>query len=107
MYGLYHLLKKSHLVTILSNFPVVAFLAGCLNGGGQLRAEGEETAKELLGRVDQIYQALGNRCPHTAPHLDQLYTDWLGGPDTDEARAMLHTQYHEVEKMTNALVIKW
>ena len=33
--------------------------------------------------------------------------DWLGGSESDKARQMLHTQYHEVEKFVSALTIKW
>ena len=33
--------------------------------------------------------------------------EWLGGADSEKARAMLHTEYHEVEKFVSALTIKW
>lgn len=78
-----------------------------MNGGGQLRASGEETTKELLQQVVEVYDKVPNRDPHDNPLVDKLYTDWLGGPDTDKSRLMLHTQYHEVEKMNTALNIKW
>ena len=38
---------------------------------------------------------------------ERLYSDWLGGAETEKAKAMLDTEYHAVEKMNNALTIKW
>ena len=80
---------------------------GCLNGGGQIRPEGEETSKELLTRVSDIYKDVKIINPETATHVDRLYTEWLEGADSEKAKKTLHTQYHEVEKMSNALTIKW
>ena len=88
------------------NFELWSIL-GCLNGGGQLRAGEGETAKELLTRLQDVYKQPASRDPRHSDFIATLYTDWLGGEDSDKARAMLHTSYKEVEKMTNALTIKW
>lgn len=61
----------------------------------------------MLERVKMLYNSLPNRNPSENPHVHKLYMDWLGGPDTEKAKSLLHTEYHEVEKMTNALNIKW
>lgn len=37
----------------------------------------------------------------------RLYTEWLAGKHSDKARALLHTQYHALEKNDVALNIKW
>ena len=82
-------------------------ILGCLNGGGQIRADDKETAKDMLERVKLLYNSLPNRNPLENPYVQKLYTDWLGGTDTEKAQSALHTEYHEVEKLTNALNIKW
>ena len=80
---------------------------GCLNGGGQIRPQDGEQAKELLARVETLYNSLNTRKPEENPLIDELVSDWLGGAESEKAAAMLRTQYHAVEKMNNALTIKW
>ncbi|KAK2172123.1 hypothetical protein NP493_990g00037 [Ridgeia piscesae] len=86
---------------------LMACPAGCLNGGGQLRTSGEETAKQRLAAVEEIYTSVRINTPYDNTLIERLYTDWLGGHDTDKVKAMLHTEYHAVEKFINALTIKW
>ena len=86
---------------------IMACPAGCNNGGAQIRPEGEETAKERLTKVEDLYMSQPVLSPLEVSEVEQLYNTWLGGPSTDKAAAMLHTSYHEVEKMTNTLAIKW
>ncbi|XP_038066334.1 cytosolic Fe-S cluster assembly factor narfl-like [Patiria miniata] len=86
---------------------VMACPSGCVNGGGQIRPQDGEQPKELLPRVEALYNSLNTRRPEDNPLLDQLVSDWLGGADTEKAHAMLETAYHAVEKMNNALTIKW
>ena len=35
---------------------------GCLNGGGQIRPEGDELPKELITRVEVIYNSVKYAC---------------------------------------------
>lgn len=86
---------------------VMACPSGCLNGGGQIKATEHENAKDLQVRLNELYNSLTTKKPEEQQLVAQLYQDWLGGTDTEKARTLLHTQYHEVEKMTNALVMKW
>ncbi|KAK2144898.1 hypothetical protein LSH36_721g01043 [Paralvinella palmiformis] len=86
---------------------MMACPSGCLNGGGQIRTSDGDEAKELLARVNQIYNSLPSQHPEADPHLQQLYMDWLGGNSTEKVKAMLHTEYHQVEKLKTALTIKW
>lgn len=39
--------------------------------------------------------------------MQHLYKTWLGGEDTDKARAHFSTRYHEIQKLNTALAIKW
>ena len=85
---------------------IMACPSGCNNGGGQIRPEGEETAKELVDRVAAIYNSIGNSLPDSLQSVFDLYNEWLAGVDSEKCRSLLHTQYHEVEKMTNASTIR-
>ena len=38
--------------------------------------------------------------------LDKVVSAWFQG-DLEKRQHHLYTEYHEVEKMTNALAIKW
>ena len=89
------------------HYLIISFQSGCLNGGGQLRPEEDESAKDLLSRLDTIYNEPPASNPKDNTVVDTLYMEWLGGHDTDKARTMLHTTYKEVEKINNALTIKW
>ncbi|XP_033100536.1 cytosolic Fe-S cluster assembly factor narfl-like [Anneissia japonica] len=86
---------------------VMACPSGCLNGGGQIRPTDDETAKDLLERVQRLYSDVRTIRPEDNTDVEKLYVEWLGGSETEKAKTMLHTQYHKVEKMTNALTIKW
>ncbi len=42
------------------------------------------------------------------PVVRRIYEEWLGGEvGGAEAKRWLHTQYHAVPKLSNALAIKW
>eukprot|EP00057_Strongylocentrotus_purpuratus_P024896 XP_011679370.1 PREDICTED: cytosolic Fe-S cluster assembly factor narfl isoform X1 [Strongylocentrotus purpuratus] len=86
---------------------VMACPAGCVNGGGQIKAEEGITAKELLVEVEELYNSAPTRTPEENEVVQTLYEEWLGGVGSEKARTMLHTQYHALEKNTNALNIKW
>ena len=86
---------------------IMACPSGCNNGGAQLRPEGEETVKERLAKVEELYSSQPAVSPSEVADVQRLYTEWLGGAGSPKAQEMLHTSYHEVEKTTNALVMKW
>ncbi|XP_066496704.1 cytosolic iron-sulfur assembly component 3 [Tiliqua scincoides] len=85
---------------------VMACPSGCLNGGGQVKAEGE-SSKDLLQQVERLYESVQTQDPATNQEVQELYDQWLGGPDAEEARKALHTQYHAVEKTSVGFNIKW
>ena len=95
---------------------VMACPSGCLNGGAQARQtqEGEDgapvssaAAKAALENLVALHRGLRKEGPQHNPEVDSVYKDWFGGRDTDMAAQLLYTDYHEVEKMTNSLAIKW
>jgi len=86
---------------------VMACPSGCLNGGAQIRPEADMNPKELIAQLDQNYKDLEKETAFENPNVEEIYKEWLGGKNTDKADHMLYTEYHEVEKMTNSLAIKW
>lgn len=86
---------------------IMACPSGCNNGGGQIRPAGEETAKDRLKKVEQIYASIPNVLPSQFIEVYRLYDEWLEGANSAKSKKFLHTEYHEIEKSTNALAIKW
>lgn len=93
----------------MTRWPSGGFFSfvGCLNGGGQLRADGE-AGKDLLHQVERLYESVEPEQPEMNEAVGALYKEWLGGPESERVQEALHTRYHPVEK-TNAAVfnIKW
>ena len=71
--------------------------AGCLNGGGQIRAQGDESSKERLQKVRRLYNESvtgatpPSRCSSTHKEEESIYA----------------TTYRAVQANTNALAIRW
>ncbi|KAK6171300.1 hypothetical protein SNE40_019518 [Patella caerulea] len=86
---------------------IMACPSGCTNGGGQIRNDPDETANERLTRVNELYKSEKTISPFDHADVKRIYDEWLNGTDSEKSNSLLHTQYHEVEKMTNALNIKW
>lgn len=82
-------------------------LLGCLNGGAQVRPEGNVQPRELALTLENMYHKLPSSNPEENKVVHNLYKTWLGGEHTDKVGAYFNTQYHEVEKMNTALAIKW
>ncbi|KAM7038854.1 cytosolic iron-sulfur assembly component 3 [Acridotheres tristis] len=85
---------------------VMACPSGCLNGGGQIKLEGQ-SSKEELQQVERLYESLRAEIPEENQAVRELYQHWLGGWGSERAQAVLHTQYHAVERTNSALSIKW
>ncbi|XP_069762904.1 cytosolic Fe-S cluster assembly factor narfl isoform X2 [Narcine bancroftii] len=86
---------------------VMACPSGCLNGGGQIRAEESMSSKDVLQQVEELYTTVKVQTPEVNQSIKQLYKQWLGSTDCTKTLKMLHTQYHAVEKLNSALNIKW
>lgn len=83
---------------------------GCLNGGGQIRDQGAEgrIAGEALQRVQAAFEPRAVRSPLESSPARELYdAHFGGGPGSEAALAHLHTRYHAVPKLKNALTIPW
>jgi len=85
---------------------IMACPSGCINGGAQIRPKGEHSSKELIAFLEEEYAKLKTGFPEQNVHANQLMQQWFGA-NLDKRGHFLYTDYHEVEKMTNALAIKW
>ncbi|OXB68795.1 hypothetical protein ASZ78_002210 [Callipepla squamata] len=85
---------------------VMACPSGCLNGGGQIKLDGE-SSKDWLQQVEKLYESLKSELPEENRTVTELYERWLGGTDSEKAGRALHTEYHAVEKMSTGFNIKW
>ncbi|KAM0733431.1 putative cytosolic Fe-S cluster assembly factor [Formica fusca] len=86
---------------------IMACPCGCLNGGAQIRPEGNVQPRELASILENAYHKLPLSKPDKNKVVQNLYKTWLGGEHTDKVSANFSTQYHEIEKMNTALAIKW
>jgi len=87
---------------------VMACPHGCLNGGGQVKPKPGESSKDVVNRLDQLYHiSQEERNPELNPIVKNLYSNWLGNENSENAKHFLHTQYHNREKEAIPLMIKW
>ncbi|EFN75214.1 probable cytosolic Fe-S cluster assembly factor AGAP009023 [Harpegnathos saltator] len=86
---------------------IMACPCGCLNGGAQIRPEGNVQPRELALTLENMYHKLPTSNPEENKVAQNLYKTWLGGEHTDKVGAYFSTQYHEIQKMNTALAIKW
>jgi len=86
---------------------ILACPSGCLNGGAQLRPEQESSAKELINSLEEKHLKMEKSLPENNLQLQQLIREWGLETDTEKRKKIVMTEYHEVEKMTNGLAIKW
>ncbi|NXE13459.1 NARFL factor, partial [Lophotis ruficrista] len=85
---------------------VMACPSGCLNGGGQIKPDGE-SSKDQLQQVERLYESLRTEIPEKNRTVNELYEQWLGGAASEKAAKALHTGYHAVEKTSTGFNIKW
>ena len=83
--------------------------AGCLNGGGQLRGVGV-SGPQLIEELERVYHhpEVQMRQPQDNPLVPLLYQQWVkDAPHTGAAKALLHTEYHAVQKTATAQLADW
>lgn len=87
---------------------IMACPSGCLNGGAQVKTDPKEiSSKDSVAKLEKTFQTLECKLPEDNSEVKVMYSDWLAGKDSDKAEHLLYTDYHEVQKDTNSLVIKW
>lgn len=78
-----------------------------MNGGGQVKSLPEQSSKEVLQQVEDLYKAEKTLVLEEEDRVAELYRTWLHHVGEEKARELLHTGYHGVPKATNGLVMKW
>jgi iron only hydrogenase large subunit-like protein len=88
---------------------LMACPSGCLNGGGQIRADGGiREQKERLKQLDALYHTTVMRDPADNKHMIQLYNTWIKStPGSTAAKSLLHTQYHALAPPPGSVSISW
>lgn len=81
---------------------IMACPCGCLNGGAQVRPDGNIQPRELASTLENMYRKLPLSKPEENKVVQNLYKTWLGGEHTDKVSAYFNTQYHEIQKMNTA-----
>ena len=72
---------------------VMACTGGCVGGGGQpYGATNELRTKRAAGLYAEDQSGLW-RCSHHNPYIKQLYSEFLGEPDGQKSKELLHTSY--------------
>lgn len=85
---------------------IMACPSGCLNGGGQIKAEKEN----LVPAVQSVYSDRKIRLPGENLLCKKVYdSNAVGGVGSEQAKQLFHTRYHAVPKMevSNPLGIIW
>ncbi|KAM9994703.1 hypothetical protein ACTFIY_000903 [Dictyostelium cf. discoideum] len=87
---------------------IMACPSGCINGGGQIKADAIKENKAILLDSEEKYnENVILRQPIDNQSVQNIYNTWLNGCFSTDSKTNLHTQYHRIEKTTNALNIKW
>ena len=82
---------------------IMACPSGCLNGGGQIRDEKNILSKELFSKVNDMYNSVPIKHPNDNEFLKKMYEN----ENEEILKKKVHTTYHEIEKLTTSMIIKW
>ncbi|XP_053662889.1 probable cytosolic Fe-S cluster assembly factor AGAP009023 [Anopheles marshallii] len=86
---------------------IMACPSGCLNGGAQIRPEEGRNARELTAELEQMYRSLPQSNPENESVETMYATFFDSDGDLNKRQSLLHTSYHQIEKINSALNIKW
>ncbi len=72
---------------------------GCIGGGGQPRRTDDEIRNKRIGAIYKEDENRPIRKSHENPMIKQIYAEFLGSPLGEVSHHLLHTHYHEREKV--------
>ncbi|TAN37073.1 MAG: ferredoxin [Verrucomicrobia bacterium] len=72
---------------------VMACRGGCVGGGGQPYGADDEVRRKRAAGLYKDDRECGARCSHQNPQVQQIYTDFLGSPLSQQAHHYLHNKY--------------
>jgi len=76
---------------------VMACRGGCIAGGGQPYGCTDEIRRQRSAGIYSDDEKSRYRCSHQNPCINQVYTEFLGGPNSHKAHKLLHTGYEKRE----------
>lgn len=87
---------------------IMACPSGCLNGGGQIKPNPGQSAKDLIQLLEATYsENVLMADPFENPGIKRLYSEWLGQPGSEKAKRHLHTEYHPIVKSISSQLQNW
>ena len=85
---------------------VMACPGGCVDGGGSLRSKKAYLPLAMARRkaIHNVDRAAKVRQSHNNPQVQTLYTEFLGGPNSEKAHELLHTHYEDRKREVHQTV---
>jgi NADP-reducing hydrogenase subunit HndD len=78
---------------------VMACPGGCIGGGGQPRLTTDEVRRARIAAIYREDEGKQLRKSHDNPEIIQLYEEYLGKPLGERSHHLLHTHYHERQRV--------
>ena len=78
---------------------IMACPGGCIGGGGQPRLTTDEVRRARIAAIYREDEGKKLRKSHENPEIIQLYEEYLGKPLGERSHHLLHTHYHERERV--------
>jgi NADP-reducing hydrogenase subunit HndD len=72
---------------------------GCIGGGGQPRLTTNAVREARIAAIYREDEGRELRKSHENPAVLELYSEWLGGPNSEKAHHLLHTDYAQKERV--------
>jgi len=72
---------------------VMACPGGCINGGGQPFYANQKTLRSRMKAVQNHDDQLNTRFIHRSAEIEKFYRDYIGEPNGDKAKKLLHTRF--------------
>lgn len=101
--------RKSSLDPWYNYIEVMACPSGCINGGGQLKPESDESNLEWIKQAQQKYydDDITIRRPEANIIVSKVYSEILTSEES--VQQVMHTQYHDISNaiISNGLAVTW
>ncbi|MBN2875347.1 MAG: iron hydrogenase small subunit [Spirochaetales bacterium] len=76
---------------------VMACRGGCIGGGGQPYGSTDAVRQKRIAGLYADDEHSAYRCSHQNPHIQAVYSEFLGEPNGHKAHELLHTHYTKQE----------
>ncbi|XP_071968699.1 nuclear prelamin A recognition factor [Engystomops pustulosus] len=86
---------------------VLACPGGCLNGKGQAQSVDGKPERVQLQQMEALFTIVPVQSPEHNPHIQELYSTWLEGEESQKSRETLHTKYVPAAQSAARLDMKW